>query len=43
MTNVVGDILGAVVLDRLDGVRGAESDTQTSGPSDEPSSLAIVA
>jgi Na+/H+-dicarboxylate symporter len=43
MTNVVGDILGAVVLDRFDGLTAAETDTESSGPSDEAASLAIVA
>jgi Na+/H+-dicarboxylate symporter len=43
MTNVVGDVLGAVVLERLDGSRGEEFGTETTGPLDEPSSLVILA
>jgi Na+/H+-dicarboxylate symporter len=43
MTNVVGDILGALVLDRFDGPPGVETGTVAPGASDEPSSLAIVA
>jgi DAACS family dicarboxylate/amino acid:cation (Na+ or H+) symporter len=43
MTNVVGDVLGAVVLDRLDGSPGVEADAEPTGPVDEPSALAIVA
>jgi Na+/H+-dicarboxylate symporter len=43
MTNVVADVVGAVVLDRLGGSSGAEADSETISPVDEPSELATVA
>ena len=43
MTNVIGDILGALVLDRFDRPPGLETGNQAPGASDETSSLAIVA
>jgi DAACS family dicarboxylate/amino acid:cation (Na+ or H+) symporter len=43
MTNVVGDVVGAAVLDRLGGAPGTDLDPEPTGIVDEPSTLAIVA
>ncbi len=43
MTNVVGDIIGAILLDRLGGWPLPEPDPEEPGIVDEPSTLAIVA
>jgi DAACS family dicarboxylate/amino acid:cation (Na+ or H+) symporter len=43
MTNVVGDVVGATVLDRLGGAPGTDPDPEPTGTVDEPSNLAIVA
>jgi Na+/H+-dicarboxylate symporter len=42
VTNVVGDVVGAVVLDRLDGSQMADADTEPSASVDEHSALAAV-
>jgi Na+/H+-dicarboxylate symporter len=43
MTNVVGDALGAVVLERFDGSPGIETDTESTTPFDEPSTMSALA
>lgn len=43
MTNVVGDILGAVVLDRLDGSLSVEASTEPIPYVDEPSAVGALA
>jgi Na+/H+-dicarboxylate symporter len=43
MTNVVGDVLGAVVLDRLDGSPEGGADGEPAVPVDRPSAPATVA
>jgi Na+/H+-dicarboxylate symporter len=42
VTNVVGDVVGAVMLDRLDGSHMVASDTGPSAPIDEHSALTAV-
>jgi Na+/H+-dicarboxylate symporter len=43
MTNVVGDFVGAVVLERLAGPIGPTADSEPTGPLDEPSALSAIA
>ena len=42
-TNVIGDVVGAVVLDRFDRLPGGEADLETYGTLDEPSSVVAIA
>jgi Na+/H+-dicarboxylate symporter len=42
MTNVVSDVVGAVLLDRFDGSIAPAAETEPTGPLDEPSGLTAV-
>jgi Na+/H+-dicarboxylate symporter len=43
MTNVVSDVLGAVLLDRFAGPIGPTADSEPAKPLDEPSALTAIA